>query len=285
MRDYDRQGKNKINYQDFHEIATEMILQRDSRDEIHKAFKLFDDDESGKISLKKLRRVSRELGDNVNEEELKAMIDEFDLDGDGENKKMLNHQQLRSGSRKSKSKTLSKEKPTVLNNKPNDILENVSKPASLAVSSKQRSPQKTTTESIHDWSRSNDNIDAGDSRDNVNAPSVVRRRTRRAEEEIIATNIPTILSDDVDGESTIDMKPDVAAAPQFSTDPVASFKEIEKDFVRQRVSQYIDAKIDIGILHTELNLQEKFDDEELKPWNWDKIFVEIRNAITNSTIQ
>ncbi|CAF5163360.1 unnamed protein product [Rotaria magnacalcarata] len=122
-------------------------------------------------------------------------------------------------------------------------------------------------------------------RDNVNAPSVVRRRTRRAEEEIIATNIPTILSDDVDGESTIDMKPDVAAAPQFSTDPVASFKEIEKDFVRQRVSQYIDAKIDIGILHTELNLQEKFDDEELKPWNWDKIFVEIRNAITNSTIQ
>ncbi|CAF0889108.1 unnamed protein product [Rotaria sp. Silwood1] len=84
MRDYDRQGKNKITYQDFHEIAAEMILQRDSRDEILKAFKLFDDDESGKVSLKKLRRVARELGDNVNEEELKAMIDEFDLDGDGE---------------------------------------------------------------------------------------------------------------------------------------------------------------------------------------------------------
>ncbi|CAF1056883.1 unnamed protein product [Didymodactylos carnosus] len=84
LRDYDRLGKNKINYQDFHEVAADMMLQRDSREEILKAFKLFDDDDTGKISLKKLRRVARELGDNVNEDELKAMIDEFDLDGDGE---------------------------------------------------------------------------------------------------------------------------------------------------------------------------------------------------------
>jgi hypothetical protein len=28
--------------------------------------------------------LTRELGDHVNEDELKAMIDEFDLDGDGE---------------------------------------------------------------------------------------------------------------------------------------------------------------------------------------------------------
>lgn len=64
----------------------EKIVKRDPLDEIRRAFKLFDDDNTGKISLRNLRRVAKELGENLSDDELRAMIDEFDLDEDGESK-------------------------------------------------------------------------------------------------------------------------------------------------------------------------------------------------------
>jgi centrin-3 len=85
--------------------VTERILARDPMDEIRRAFQLFDDDNTGKISIRNLRRVAKEIGDRLEDDELcvslalilcglyclcanmpasQAMIDEFDLDQDGE---------------------------------------------------------------------------------------------------------------------------------------------------------------------------------------------------------
>jgi centrin-3 len=103
LREYDRGGEGRITERDFAEAVTARILDRNPMEEIVKAFRLMDDDGTGRISLKNLRRVARcvwaalppaasssrrgwasDLGEEVTEDELKAMIAEFDLDQDGE---------------------------------------------------------------------------------------------------------------------------------------------------------------------------------------------------------
>ncbi len=70
-------------YAQFQTVMSQRILARDPREEILRAFELFDEGGKGKINLQDLKRVARELGEGLEEDELAAMIDEFDLDGDG----------------------------------------------------------------------------------------------------------------------------------------------------------------------------------------------------------
>jgi centrin-1 len=84
IADIDKDGSGTIDFEEFLQMMTAKMGERDSREEIMKAFRLFDDDETGKISFKNLKRVAKELGENMTDEELQEMIDEADRDGDGE---------------------------------------------------------------------------------------------------------------------------------------------------------------------------------------------------------
>ncbi|KAI7503740.1 hypothetical protein KC367_g1565 [Hortaea werneckii] len=72
-----------LSHQAFQLVAAQRILSRDPREEILRAFELFDSEGKGRIDLQDLRRVARELGEGLQEEELQAMIEEFDVRGEG----------------------------------------------------------------------------------------------------------------------------------------------------------------------------------------------------------
>ena len=70
ITDIDADGSGQIEFPEFLEMMTAKMSERDPMEEIIKAFRLFDDDETGKISFKNLKRVAKELGENMTDEEL-----------------------------------------------------------------------------------------------------------------------------------------------------------------------------------------------------------------------
>ena len=84
IADIDKDGSGTIDFEEFLQMMTAKMGERDSREEIMKAFRLFDEEGRGKIGIKELKRVAKELGENMTDEELQEMIDEADRDGDGE---------------------------------------------------------------------------------------------------------------------------------------------------------------------------------------------------------
>uniref|UniRef100_A0A671QSU2 Centrin, EF-hand protein, 2 n=1 Tax=Sinocyclocheilus anshuiensis TaxID=1608454 RepID=A0A671QSU2_9TELE len=84
IAEVDKDATGKISFSDFMTVMTQKMAEKDSKEEILKAFRLFDNAETGKISFRNLKRVAKELRENLTDEELQEMIDEADRDGDGE---------------------------------------------------------------------------------------------------------------------------------------------------------------------------------------------------------
>jgi len=74
----------RIDFEDFLACITDKLGDKETREGISKIFSLFDDDQSGTISLKNLKRVAKELGETMTEEELREMIERADSSGNGE---------------------------------------------------------------------------------------------------------------------------------------------------------------------------------------------------------
>ena len=83
LADIGRDASSSVGFDDFCELMASRMSEKGSREEVMKVFKLFDDDGTGKVTFRDLKRVAQELGEGLTDEELQEMIDEADRDGDG----------------------------------------------------------------------------------------------------------------------------------------------------------------------------------------------------------
>ena len=81
--DFGKDTREKINQEEFFEIVTPRLPDRHTKDYIKMIFKYFDLDNNDKISLRNLKKIAQEIGENLSEEEFKEILEEADRDNDG----------------------------------------------------------------------------------------------------------------------------------------------------------------------------------------------------------
>ena len=84
IADIDKDGNGSIDFDEFLDMMTAKMSDKDTKEDIQKVFNLFDDDQTGQISLRNLKRVAKELGETMSDAELLEMIERADMDNDNE---------------------------------------------------------------------------------------------------------------------------------------------------------------------------------------------------------
>ncbi|CAN6562977.1 unnamed protein product [Malus baccata var. baccata] len=84
IADVDKDGSGAIDFDEFAHMMTAKIGERDTKEELMKAFQLIDLDRNGKISAADIKSIAKDLGENFTDREIQEMIEEADRDRDGE---------------------------------------------------------------------------------------------------------------------------------------------------------------------------------------------------------
>jgi len=84
VRESDVDGDGEVSFPEFVELMQKQQAQSTPEEEMRAAFSVFDRNNSGTISASELRDVMLSLGEALTDEELRELMTENDVDGDGE---------------------------------------------------------------------------------------------------------------------------------------------------------------------------------------------------------
>ena len=76
------ENQGGINFDTFLDAITARLGNKETKEGIYRIFELFDDDKTGSINIHNLRRVAKELGETMSQDELKEMLERAASNGD-----------------------------------------------------------------------------------------------------------------------------------------------------------------------------------------------------------
>ncbi|XP_056638633.1 troponin C, isoallergen Bla g 6.0201-like [Diorhabda sublineata] len=88
IEEIDEDGNGEVSFEEFAKLAARFLVEEDEDTEaiqleLKGAFRLYDRDGNGFITIEVLREILRELDEKLTEDDLDNMIDEIDADGSG----------------------------------------------------------------------------------------------------------------------------------------------------------------------------------------------------------
>jgi len=84
VRMVDRDGNGTIEFPEFLMLVANNSRKPDTEEDVIESFKTFDKENNGFIPAAELRHVLMNIGDKLSDEEVDVLIQEADIDGDGQ---------------------------------------------------------------------------------------------------------------------------------------------------------------------------------------------------------
>ena len=83
ISEVDEDASGDIDFPEMLSLIARKMKDDDTEEEVKTAFKVFDRNNTGEIEIDDLKRVMTNLGDKLTDEEIKYIINEADVNGDG----------------------------------------------------------------------------------------------------------------------------------------------------------------------------------------------------------
>ena len=84
ITELDKDGSGAIDFEEFIGMMVSKLSENESKAEIRSIFNIFDVDKTGHINIKNLKKIARDLGETVDDDELLDLIRKADSDNDGQ---------------------------------------------------------------------------------------------------------------------------------------------------------------------------------------------------------